>query len=562
VTEAFAFGVAVTIRVTLLLIVVIVLAAILRRRSAALHHAIWTSAVIASLSIPFLTVGLQRFGGATALPISGIASVFTWLTSPMQQRELIEGHAAQSNTRSLRANSLMSATLADVLNGRPTRQRAAKPIEMLVVIWIAVVMILLARIVTAMMTVARLRRRARVATNERIVSIFRDIRNANAANVSLLESDDVTAPATMGIIRPVILLPGDAGEWNATRLRATLAHEYAHVVRRDCITQLAADVARAIYWFNPFVWYARRRMIVDRERACDDRVISEGIRPDKYASVLIDTVRTSLTHRGTIALGALSMARPSELEARLVSILDPRRPRRGMSRRAYLTISVGIASSAILVAGSRVEAAQPLALFEPDLRGDSIANPLSEKLDLSASAVLASRNRAALSGPDSLLARKLFAGLDHVPGWDGDLVRDRSTWALSRQRDGLLVAPLLESLADPDWRVRAYAAWALAEGREARAMPLLLPLLDDPNWRMRAMAANAIASIGEPTAAGAMFRALDDEAWQVRFAAVEYFGSLRDTRYGSALEAATRDRHIAVRSAASDVLKTLTRNHS
>lgn len=99
------------------------------------------------------------------------------------------------------------------------------------------------------------------------------------------------------------------------------------------------------------------------------------------------------------------------------------------------------------------------------------------------------RNSSALYGPDSILARRLYAQLDRVPKWEGDLVRDRSAWALSIARNGELIAPLLDALKDRDWRVRAYAAWSLAVSGDKRAVPPLVPLLRDANWRMRAMAA-------------------------------------------------------------------------
>src|ERR1035438_265263 len=91
--------------------------------------------------------------------------------------------------------------------------------------------------------------------------------------VILLQAADDVMPLTWGWWRPVILLPADAENWPAERRRIVLLHELAHVKRRDCLTQLAAQIVCAIYWFNPLVWLAARQMRVERELACDDLVL-------------------------------------------------------------------------------------------------------------------------------------------------------------------------------------------------------------------------------------------------------------------------------------------------
>jgi beta-lactamase regulating signal transducer with metallopeptidase domain len=556
--STLAFGLAVTIRVTLLLIVVAGLALVLRKRSAAVLHALWSSAIIASLAVPIVTVVLSK-SGAPAL-VKDVSSAWTIVAKSVGKRE----HRAQLPVSVPEARgvlpSLTSIGLARVLNGEPAAFGAAATIETVAgEVWLVAIVFFLARIAASTIGVEGLRRRSRAIDDRRLLSIMKEISGGDVA-VSLLESTEVTAPATAGVLRPTIFLPTDAGGWTRERLRATLAHEYAHVQRRDCLIQLIADIARAIYWFNPFIWYARRRLIIERERACDDLVIGTGIEAGSYATVLVDTVRGSLAGPGTIVLGALSMARPSELETRLVSVLDPACTRGPVSRRTTASIIAVIALATVLLASSRVQAAPAMALLEPDLRDDSIAGPLSEKLPLAPSLFLAARRSSAFNGPDSILARTLYAQLDRIPRWYGDLVRDRSAWALSIARDGQLIAPLLDALLDRDWRVRAYAAWALGIAREPRALGRLVQLLDDPNWRMRAMAADAIESIASPSVAERMKAALHDEAWQVRSAAALYFGAINDPRYIPALEAALSDRHMAVQSSAAEALRRITPN--
>jgi hypothetical protein len=149
----------------------------------------------------------------------------------------------------------------------------------------------------------------------------------------------------------VVLLPGDAGEWQAERRRVVLLHELAHIQRRDCLTQILAQAACALHWFNPLAWAAARRCAIERERACDDRVLESGTRASEYAGHLLDMAR--LLHcRQDWALAAVAMARRSHFEGRLLAILDPGL-RRARSRRAAGLTGVLLAAVALPLAAMR-----------------------------------------------------------------------------------------------------------------------------------------------------------------------------------------------------------------
>ena len=137
-----------------------------------------------------------------------------------------------------------------------------------------------------------------------------------------------------GIWRSSVLVPADADSWPAHRVRVVLLHELAHVKRRDCLTHLVAQLACAAYWFNPLVWMAARRLRTERERACDDLVLASGTRGSDYADQLLDIARVMQAGRfpAVFAGASLAMAQRSQLEGRLIAILDPSVPRRGLSR--------------------------------------------------------------------------------------------------------------------------------------------------------------------------------------------------------------------------------------
>ena len=93
----------------------------------------------------------------------------------------------------------------------------------------------------------------------------------------LLQSDHPALLVTWGLVWPKVILPRAAREWSRDRVRIVLCHELAHIRRGDWILQIAAQLVRCVYWFNPLVWMACARLRLESEQACDDRVLNLGV---------------------------------------------------------------------------------------------------------------------------------------------------------------------------------------------------------------------------------------------------------------------------------------------
>jgi len=480
-----------------------------RHRTAATRHAIWAAAILTTLAIPILSVALP------ALRMSVPVTPAAWpavTSTPTRDVTL----------RAPRATSPKHVQAPARIDWNP-----------LFVLWIAGVILFGAR-----RAVAELRLRGIVRRSRPLKRRWR---------TELRVSEEISSPAVAGAFRPVVLLPTAAETWPEADFKAVLMHELAHVARRDCLLNLSGDVAKAVYWCNPFVHLAVRRMRAESEMACDDRVLREGAEPTRYAHLLLGMARS-----GGLPDAATAMARPRELESRLLAVLDDRMPRAPLPRRT----SVMLAGLGLLLAlPTAALTLQAAVALEPDRLGDSIASPSSERLPLPRDAYqVTPAVTQALAGPDSAFVRLLVAALDHRPDGEADLVRERAAWALSQARGGRLVEPLLSALESRDWRVQSYAAWALASAHDPRAVPLLIPLLGARVWRLRAMAASALRHSGDPRAEAAMHGALSDPAWQVRLEAVEYFGALGGPLRDARLRPRLDDRHVAVRLAAQQAL--------
>ena len=124
--------------------------------------------------------------------------------------------------------------------------------------------------------------------------------------------EGIESPVVVGLFRPVVLLPPDAASWTEQRMHAVLLHELSHVRRYDGLALAVAQLACALYWFQPLAWLAKSRLRRECELAADEAVIASGLRPSSYAQHLLEIAR------GLIPAGGIAMAaRPSELSRRI-----------------------------------------------------------------------------------------------------------------------------------------------------------------------------------------------------------------------------------------------------
>ena len=153
--------------------------------------------------------------------------------------------------------------------------------------------------------------------------------------VRVKKSNAVTVPMVWGVFHPTILLPADASTWQEERLRAVLLHELAHIQRNDWESQLIAQVMCAVYWFNPLVWFAARRMRVEAERASDDHVLNAGYQSTNYAEHLLDNAR-NVKAVVSVSRTAVAIARSSRIEERIRTTLAENLNRRPLTKLAVV----------------------------------------------------------------------------------------------------------------------------------------------------------------------------------------------------------------------------------
>lgn len=102
------------------------------------------------------------------------------------------------------------------------------------------------------------------------------------------ESDRIAGPFVLGVFRPVICLPAGLAEEERA---CVLAHEAAHIRRKDHLVKTVCFLAAVLNWMNPLAWIAFRLMGQDMETACDELAL-EGAGKDvciRYSKTLLRT---------------------------------------------------------------------------------------------------------------------------------------------------------------------------------------------------------------------------------------------------------------------------------
>jgi len=187
-----------------------------------------------------------------------------------------------------------------------------------------------------------------LATYRRRLGIRRQVRLGTGA---------LSMPAQIGIVRPRILLPATmVAEADPALLRPAIVHELIHVRRLDFAFNLVAGLALSLYWCNPLVWLAARRLRDSAEQACDDWSVELLGHPERYGGCLLE-VAARCARRPRLSLSA-SMARRPRVAARIERIaalagnVSPR-----VGRRAGSGLAVALALASCLLAGSGGELA-------------------------------------------------------------------------------------------------------------------------------------------------------------------------------------------------------------
>jgi beta-lactamase regulating signal transducer with metallopeptidase domain len=304
-------AVAVIVDITVITALALLICRVLRHQPAALRHMVLAAALAAAAAVPLLEAALPHWEIAVLPGTSQAASSGLTLNDDSPAAGLVGvTHVADT--------PLFTWS------------------EILLLIWAFGFVIVMTGLLAGLARLVVLTWRCRPIPS----SAWREHASSLAAHfalrpVAVLEGDARTPLLTWGFFTPRIIVPAGAALWTAARIESVLAHELAHIARRDWALQIAAQIVCAVYWFNPLMWMACRRLRDESEQACDDAVLRRGVNPADYASHLLAVAREVLAG-GNRWASAPAIVNSSSLERRIAAMLNSSR------RRESLTFGAGM----------------------------------------------------------------------------------------------------------------------------------------------------------------------------------------------------------------------------
>ena len=224
----------------------------------------------------------------------------------------------------------------------------------MLLVWLVCAILLAAYFVIGYACMVRRFRGTRLAPQPSIDTLLDRFRFSRDPHICV--SNSRRAPLTFGVFRPTVLLPEDLPVGDA-QFQLVLAHELAHIRRKDCLRKLLLTVCLCLYWWNPLVWLMVWLANRDMELACDEAVL-RALGPDcrkAYALTLLD-----MAQRNPKSAPLCSGFAKSSAEERIRAILSFKR----------IPAWVGICVSVLFVLTASVfttQAASPSAIPEMEL---------------------------------------------------------------------------------------------------------------------------------------------------------------------------------------------------
>jgi uncharacterized protein (TIGR03435 family) len=314
-----------------------------RVRASAVRHASWTAVLVSMLLMP----ALVRTVPVIAVPMS-LAVPALPLSADVDRREAssMSVRTASIDAASASVGSSFSIEPSDsALQRAPVSSRTPRVSWLLVTLALYAVgaFAMLLRFLVGWWGAARI-----AGSAERLSPPPDCLVLLPNRNIDMRESRAVTVPVTVGLMRQTILLPCEWRRWSREKLRAVLAHELAHVRRRDLIVAFTAYVNRCLFWFHPLSWWLERTLTATAEQAADEEAIAVLGDRRAYAEILLDMARAVASAGGRVSWLGVGIDGSGLLHRRIASALAGGAPRHASAlRQSMVAVSC---VSAILIA--------------------------------------------------------------------------------------------------------------------------------------------------------------------------------------------------------------------
>jgi len=328
-------------------LLVLIAGGILRvlRSNASGYAAVWTAVFFTGVALMPLDVAVQLHAAskpAVPLLLHAARSTSPGGLAPIAER-LPSALTSLGGTPVARSAAEAPAAVATLISS--AAERVALPF---LTLWVLVAGWQLLRLWRASALLRQLKSRA-VLLHDAPPALLAMTDAVRGASIAICEGIEI--PCAVGFARPMVLLPASlASRLQQPDLYATVAHEVAHLRRYDDVLQLAQQFFKALFFFNPALRVASRRIDFYREAACDERVISSRASALRYAECLATIAERTLRYRQSAAPALVHG--PRQVTARVERLVNWKEGPRNMGRVALL-LTLAVCATAMFFA--RVE---------------------------------------------------------------------------------------------------------------------------------------------------------------------------------------------------------------
>jgi len=244
--------------------------------TAALMHSLWQDAIVAF--VLWIVLHASRRQSPNLRYLMGCVALAAMVLWPVLSSVSVRVPVSSQTTSALASPHSAPTAVPDIARSGWTlvvraQETSAVPLQQWVLpIWIVGVMLFSLRAVGSSAHALKATRRgapadsgltAMVTTVATRVGVTRRVR--------VLTSALSHGPATIGALRPVILIPPAAlAGLTPQQLEAIIAHELAHIRRHDYLVNLFQVLVETLFFYHPAIWWASRRIRIERELCCED----------------------------------------------------------------------------------------------------------------------------------------------------------------------------------------------------------------------------------------------------------------------------------------------------
>lgn len=208
---------------------------------------------------------------------------------------------------------------------------------------------------------------------------------------NIYESECISTPFVLGIVRPKIYIPVNLSEQEREYI---LKHEQYHIRRKDQIIKICAYILCVIYWFQPLIWFAYFVMIRDMEMSCDEYVLKNSksdIRAAYSTSLLKLATKTGDFNAGLPAFGE------SDIRKRVKNIMKFNAKKKWVSVVAAIAVVI-VGVSCLTKAAVKTDANKPDKIIaEKKIGPDNNKMTYGDKIDNNIKAADTSNNEKAIN---------------------------------------------------------------------------------------------------------------------------------------------------------------------